>query len=147
MISPLGIGNYIPRVTKSSRFLIDVLSAILIDTRLICQAAVGARQTPKEERAGVVNRLQRVGGNVSVATLTIRAVYWCITSVTTQREVANFRPSRKTLVRHNVPVIAIASNRRHRSSRTRVGKEILFADKGTEEFIQVLEMVRPKLNQ
>src|SRR6266850_4541378 len=144
MISPLGIGNYIPRVTKSSRFLIDVLSAILIDTRLICQAAVGARQTPKEERAGVVNRLQRVGGNVDN---TCCVLYWCITSVTTQREVANFRPSRKTLVQHNVPVIAIASNRRHRSSRTRVCKEILFADTGTEEFIQVLEMVGPKLNQ
>ena len=70
-----------------------------------------------------------------------------ITSVTTQREVANFRPSRKTLVQHNVPVIAIASNRRHRSSRTRVCKEILFADTGTEEFIQVLEMLGPKLNQ
>ena len=85
MISPLGIRNYIPRVTKSSRFLIDVLSAILIDTRLICQAAVGARQTPKEERAGVVNRLQRVGGNVSVATLTIRAVYCIGVSPLSQR--------------------------------------------------------------
>src|SRR3989442_13600222 len=50
-------------------------------------------------------------------------------------------------VQHNVPVIAIASNRRHRSSRTRVCKEILFADTGTEEFIQVLEMLGPKLNQ
>ncbi len=58
-----------------------------------------------------------------------------------------FSSSRKTLVQHNVPVIAIASNRRHRSSRTRVCKEILFADTGTEEFIQVLEMVGPKLNQ
>src|SRR3989442_5232368 len=50
-------------------------------------------------------------------------------------------------VQHNVPVIAIASNRRHRSSRTRVCKEILFADTGTKEFIQVLEMLGPKLNQ
>jgi len=55
--------------------------------------------------------------------------------------------SSRILVQHNVPVIAIASNRRHHSSRTRVCKEILFADTGTEEFIQVLEMLGPKLNQ
>ena len=55
--------------------------------------------------------------------------------------------SSRILVQHNVPVIAIASNRRHRSSRTQVCKEILFADTGTEEFIQVLEMLGPTLNQ
>ena len=55
--------------------------------------------------------------------------------------------SSRILVQHNVPVIAIASNRRHHSSRTRVCKEILFADTGTEEFIQVLEMLGPTLNQ
>jgi len=77
MISPLGVGDYIPRVTKSSRFLIDVLSAILIDTRLICQAAVGARQTPKEEggsrQSAATCRWQCVGGNVDN---TCSVLYW-----------------------------------------------------------------------
>ena len=115
---------------------------------MICQAASALarlrRRRGRESSIGCNVSLQRVGGNVDN---TCCVLYWCITSVTTQREVANFRPSRKTLVQHNVPVIAIASNRRHRSSRTRVCKEILFADTGTEEFIQVLEMLGPKLNQ
>jgi len=76
--------------------------------------------------------------------LCIVLVYHLCHNATRSRK---FSSSRKTLVQHNVPVIAIASNRRHRSSRTRVCKEILFADTGTEEFIQVLEMVGPKLNQ
>src|SRR2546426_7408859 len=98
----------------------------------------GRRRSPDAEggeggsrQSAATCRWQRVGGNVDN---TCCVLYWCITSVTTQREVANFRPPRKTLVQHNVPVIAIASNRRHRSSRTQVCKEILFADTGTEEF-------------
>ena len=55
--------------------------------------------------------------------------------------------SARILVQRNVPVIGIASNPRHYASRTRVCDEILFANTSTEEFIQVLEMLGPKLSQ
>jgi predicted ATP-grasp superfamily ATP-dependent carboligase len=55
--------------------------------------------------------------------------------------------SARILARRNVPVIGIASNGRHHCSRTRACKEIFFADTGTEEFIQTLETLGPKLTQ
>ena len=55
--------------------------------------------------------------------------------------------SARILVQRSVPVIGIASNPRHHASRTRVCDEILFANTSTEEFIQVLEMLGPKLSQ
>src|SRR2546426_12819389 len=98
MISPLGIGDYIPRVTKSSRFLIDVLSAILIDTDLTGQIAVSARQNPKERDGGS----RSIACNVPVVTLTIPAVY-CIgvslrRNATRSRKFSSF--TKKVIFRH-----------------------------------------------
>jgi D-aspartate ligase len=55
--------------------------------------------------------------------------------------------SARILMARGVPVIGIASTPRHHASKTRVCKEIIFANTGTEEFIQVLEMLGPKLDQ
>ena len=52
----------------------------------------------------------------------------------------------RILARRRVPVIAIASNPRHHCCRTRVCEKIFFANTNSEEFIQALENIGPKLN-
>ncbi len=52
----------------------------------------------------------------------------------------------RILARRKVPVIAIASNPRHHCCRTRVCEKIIFANTNSEEFIQALENIGPKLS-
>jgi D-aspartate ligase len=53
----------------------------------------------------------------------------------------------RVLARRQVPVIAIAKDPKHHTSRTRVCEEILFADTEAEDFVETLETLGPKLNE
>ena len=53
----------------------------------------------------------------------------------------------RILARREVPVIAIAEDRKHFCCRTGVCEEILFAKTGDEEFIRTLETLGPRLSQ
>lgn len=55
--------------------------------------------------------------------------------------------SARILAERGVPVIAIAKDPKHYCCRTRVCKQILFGDTASEEFIEILETLGPKLNR
>ena len=52
----------------------------------------------------------------------------------------------RILARREIPVIAIASNPQHHCSRTRVCEKIIFTNTNSEELIETLEYLGPKLN-
>jgi predicted ATP-grasp superfamily ATP-dependent carboligase len=51
------------------------------------------------------------------------------------------------LARHRIPIIAIAKDPKHYGCWTRVCQSILFADTGSEEFVQLLDEQGPKLKK
>lgn len=53
----------------------------------------------------------------------------------------------RILAGHKVPIIAIASNPEYYACRTKVCKDILFVDTGSDELVEMLEALGPKLNQ
>ncbi len=53
----------------------------------------------------------------------------------------------RILARHNVPIIAVASDPDHHCCRTNVCERIIFADKTTEDLIEALEELGPTMGQ
>ena len=53
----------------------------------------------------------------------------------------------RILAKRGIPVIGIAKNPRHYCCRTKVCKEIIYADTESEEIIETLELLGPKLQQ